>query len=769
MKKIIIKSLILIFVLTTVFGLEISTTKAQLKECSQVSQGQCTQNGKTCTKYLPRGELAGQLGDIECPNDKGGVETTFGENVLQNGSGIGWTFINIGWGVLAGVVAMIFFIIFKFVSFLFMMSGFLLDNILDYTVVNFSTNIQGMTGINDAWKLIRDLINLSFIFILIYEGIQKIFGGGNAMKTITGIITAAILINFSLFFTKIIIDASNIVTVEFYNVIVKDGSTQQGGATQLNSFAATLTSRLNLSSFWEGYPASVTNRSSSDFANTSSAGLVTYAMGSVVTLIAMFTLLAISAMFLIRYVAYIFMLIISPIGVASSVVPGLKSYSDKYWGTLLNQSYWPPIYMLMTYIMLILISKPGFINISMNSGFSKSIAEMNGVSISGLILNYGVIIIFMIMTMTISKSFASKGGFVTSGMISTATGYLGGAMLGSAAFLGRTSVGRIADKVATSDRLKNWSKDSGLLGRGSKLLLKGADKTASSSLDLRESTLGKAIGSQLGVNVGKGLPWRSDAGKGGFVGRREASTKAKVEREEAFAEKLQYTPEQIKEANDKLKNADFRKEMEEKIEIERKRQQGTPEYATRKAKMDAELASAMPMRLDYEKKLAEGNVIKGKITGLTKDLKKLMEDLATARSSGASSTIITSIEANIQTKTNEIAKNKVDEQRIKDDANTLKKRYESALTLYYKLKAEQDAAINSYIPDEKKELLRIVGGQEEVKDDYGNITQEGIKGRVGEYLASRAGLYESGFIGSAFVKNKAVAKQLKKLSGKVKK
>jgi hypothetical protein len=146
-----------------------------------------------------------------------------------------------------------------------------------------------------------------------------------------------------------------------------------------------------------------------------------------------------------------------------------------------------------------------------------------------------------------------------------------------------------------------------------------------------------------------------------------------------------------------------------------------------------------------------------------------MEDLATARSSGASSTIITSIEANIQTKTNEIAKNKVDEQRIKDDANTLKKRYESALTLYYKLKAEQDAAINSYIPDEKKELLRIVGGQEEVKDDYGNITQEGIKGRVGEYLASRAGLYESGFIGSAFVKNKAVAKQLKKLSGKVKK
>jgi hypothetical protein len=36
-------------------------------------------------------------------------------------------------------------------------------------------------------------------------------------------------------------------------------------------------------------------------------------------------------------------------------------------------------------------------------------------------------------------------------------------------------------------------------------------------------------------------------------------------------------------------------------------------------------------------------------------------------------------------------------------------------------------------------------------------------------LASRAGLYESGFIGSAFVKNKAVAKQLKKLSGKVKK
>ena len=72
-----------------------------------------------------------------------------------------------------------------------------------------------------GWTTIRDLINLFFIFILLYAAISTILQYGNYQlkNVLAKIIIAALLINFSLMIGKMVIDASHILAWEFYNRI----------------------------------------------------------------------------------------------------------------------------------------------------------------------------------------------------------------------------------------------------------------------------------------------------------------------------------------------------------------------------------------------------------------------------------------------------------------------------------------------------------------------------------------------------------------------
>ena len=87
------------------------------------------------------------------------------------------------------------------------MAGKFLDFFLDLSL---QSSTYGNGFITEGWKILRDIANLSFIFILLYVAIRTIFGDGGAKKTIITVVIMALLLNFSLFFCRVIIDASNI-------------------------------------------------------------------------------------------------------------------------------------------------------------------------------------------------------------------------------------------------------------------------------------------------------------------------------------------------------------------------------------------------------------------------------------------------------------------------------------------------------------------------------------------------------------------------------
>ena len=103
-------------------------------------------------------------------------------------------------------------------SFALWLSAQFFNSIISFAVHDTVTSSAAFISI--AWGIVRDLSNIFFILALLYIAIQTILGMGHeTKKMIVHVIIMALLINFSMFFTKVVIDSSNVLALIFYNKI----------------------------------------------------------------------------------------------------------------------------------------------------------------------------------------------------------------------------------------------------------------------------------------------------------------------------------------------------------------------------------------------------------------------------------------------------------------------------------------------------------------------------------------------------------------------
>src|SRR3989338_10302 len=158
-------------------------------------------------------------------------------------------------------------------------------------------HLKEIGTIDTAWKTIRDVANMGFIFVLLYAAIQTILGiGSDTKKLIVNIIVVAILINFSLFFTKVVIDASNILAITFYDAIAPEALRSDRSL----GLSGSLMEPLRIQSLW---------KITTDTFNGKQL-IIIGVMGTIVYLIAAFVFFAVAIMFVIRFVVLIFVMIL---------------------------------------------------------------------------------------------------------------------------------------------------------------------------------------------------------------------------------------------------------------------------------------------------------------------------------------------------------------------------------------------------------------------------------------------------------------------------
>lgn len=304
------------------------------------------------------------------------------------------------------------------------LAGFVLNYAVGMFVINFG-NQYILTGlgaqIDTLWGLIRDLFNLTFIFGLVYLGIRMILNSDDAStkRNIIFLIMAALLVNFSLFFTKIIIDFSNVAATELTNVMLNmPGFTNveippviSGGApTRVPDIAGYISTTLQLASLFGGGP------NFRDLA--ASAGYAYVIFVAIFLIVTGFVFISGGLLLISRFIALNFYMLFSPIMFLGWVFPNFQDVSRKYWKGFLGRAFFAPLYILGIYIVLVImqgylgrqVSNPGIDGGRVTDMFSIN-PEIDAVNAGFLsfVIPFILMTGFMLGALTISKKLGVDG------------------------------------------------------------------------------------------------------------------------------------------------------------------------------------------------------------------------------------------------------------------------------------------------------------------------------------------------------------------------
>jgi|GEM_PF-3370201 len=367
------------------------------------------------------------------------------------------------------------------------MAGWILNNTIELTILKLKTTVD-TPAIAEIWTMIRDLVNVGMIFMVLYIAILTIVqaNASATKKMLGGIIFVAIFVNFSLFTTKFLIDASNRVTLVFYNAIVSEGQTANTGVSQGGtntnslggSIAGIVLNQLNLKTFYRsdasfqenqtglvvGMSGATTRQQTPALGSRAGSLAISLIGGSIFIIIAIYTFLAISIMLIIRFAMLVLLLIFSPAGFLLGITSGLN---NNWWKELWKNLIFPPAMFLMLWVSIYCLNvlvKPG----AQNNDWFTSITSMDYVT-SSLFVKFFLAIILLLGSMSIANTIGARGATQLQSWVNKSSKSVLGGMAG---FAGRNTLGWAGRKVGNfydneighnlyrgRESLKNFSQD----------------------------------------------------------------------------------------------------------------------------------------------------------------------------------------------------------------------------------------------------------------------------------------------------------------------
>lgn len=362
-----------------------------------------------------------------------------------------------------------------------------------------------------GWKILRDVANLCFIFILLYIAINTILQtkSTDTKRLLIRVVIVAIVLNFSLFFAKVIIDSSNILALQFYEKMSSvDNSNEDSRSSFDKGISQTFIKHLGIENVYRA------GGSGEEQPIPTGKNTILIMLGGVVLIIVTaFVFMAGAIMFIIRTVTLIFLLILSPLAFLAMILPQTEGHWKKWIGYLLNQSFFAPIYMMMMYLVIAILSTGQFRSPQGAKINLASFLSGNADSV-GTLYVFVVLIALMLGALYIAKSLGAVGG-------DFARNVAGKVTFGAGGWLGRQTAGRLAQRVSKSDFVGNMRNATGFKAP-LRSIAGMVDKGATGSFDIRGSAIGAAAGGAVG-GLGKA------GGEGGMRKMKDDDNKRRAE------------------------------------------------------------------------------------------------------------------------------------------------------------------------------------------------------------------------------------------------
>jgi hypothetical protein len=319
------------------------------------------------------------------------------------------------------------------------LGGMLLNySVTDY-VVGFGIQFTGSgigNTVNLLWVIIRDIFNLTFIFGLVFIGFKMILGSDESgtRRWLINLIMAALLVNFSLFITKFIVDFTNIAASQIAHAFPMQG--------RMIDISGAFMNALGIQGMLGG---------KSIVGQGSSAGYG-YIFGSLILfIISAFVFAAGGILLLIRYAALCLYMIMSPLMFIGWVFPQLQSIASTYWRGFLGRAFFAPVYLLLVYFSYKVVA--AFYFAKATEGKTPKYAEMFGgadggkavmTSFDSTFPPFIISCIFLIASIVVANKLSADGSATAMNMGKSAANWTKRKAQGTAKFAGRTAAAPVA-------------------------------------------------------------------------------------------------------------------------------------------------------------------------------------------------------------------------------------------------------------------------------------------------------------------------------------
>ena len=363
---------------------------------------------------------------------------------------------------------------------------------------------KSVSAIKVGWAAVRDMTNMFFIFVLLYIAILTVVGqaGSNAKKWVANLIIAAIMINFSLFATQVVVDAGNILAKGFWNKLtVTEGSTTRQSASSF------FMEGLRIQTVFD--PSGVTQDRSSQ--------LAIYLGGTAVAVVVGYVFAVGAVLMIVRSVTLMILMIASPFAFLGFALPQGGKFAGQWFNKLIGATFMAPALLFMLYIDALIIRGAELIKGSGADQASLAKAMVGEGNNWVIIYNFILMIILLFSAITVAQKVGGDVGKSAEGWAKKGLGYGGVAAVVGSAYGARQSLGRVGRMTSESTALRTAAERGGFRGGVAKMALNAGNSLQKSSFDLRNSkafsaTAGAGL-KKAGINLGS---TGQKVGKGGF-------------------------------------------------------------------------------------------------------------------------------------------------------------------------------------------------------------------------------------------------------------
>jgi len=399
------------------------------------------------------------------------------------------SYFGFGQGSFGGCIGhVVYFLGFKLSTVFLGLAGWFFDLMAAFTL---STKVIDQPFVGQTWGVIRDMANMLFIFILLVIALATILQVDqyNAKSLLARLLIIAVVINFSLFASRLIIDAGNVTAHFFYKGITTASTLDKANASsnikgsgsinvndafpngaenalgyKIKEISATFTSFVKPQSVFD-------QKITKTLAESDPGTMIAFYIGmSIFFFLTGWAFFTVGLSFLTRVAVLWILMIFSPVAFAAMVLPSTKTYFDQWLKEITSKSFCVAIYLLFLYIIGVFVTNPLASNI-----FKSPSSVENAVLFLLLAMVYfSTLIVLLTVAKTTTVKMCDEFGGKSLNIGKKIAGFVGGA----AGTLAMPFAGGAAARLLASDKVRSWASKGGVLRQFG---IKGLEKTAGST------------------------------------------------------------------------------------------------------------------------------------------------------------------------------------------------------------------------------------------------------------------------------------------------